>query len=132
MHNSRSEFRIGLLPQLRAKVESLEREDHETLAKAAKIFELAARAPELWKSATSTDRRRELLELVGSNYSWDGETLTVEFAQPFDSLVLLADNGASAGPALVGLAEGGSLLVSQQGIEPRRAGLETCVLRTHV
>ena len=66
----------------------------------------------------SDEIRRELLQVVGSNSIWDGTSLTIEFAQPFDSLALLSGEGAGAGPALSALSEEGSDLVSQQGIEP--------------
>ena len=100
--------------RLRAEIEVAERQDFATVAKAAQIFRLAARAPEIWKNARCDETRRELLQVVGSNSIWDGVSLTIEFAQPFDSLALLSGQGVSAGPALSVLSVGGSDLVSQQ------------------
>jgi len=112
--------------RLRDQMEASGRDDTDVAARAAKIFELAARAPQLWKDARSVSRRRELLELVASNCVWDGTALSLEYAQPFDALALLSNEGAEAGPALGGLVDGDSELVSRQGIEPRTRRLRVC------
>ena len=102
---------------LRHQIEDHERANQAYLEEGIMLLELAHEAPRLF-AGQPPDEQRKLLGFLLLNSTWDGESLRIEWRQPFD---LLAES--KSGPDRNSGVDGGaeatpSCLVIPTGFEP--------------
>ena len=86
------------LAELRLRLEAEHTASADDGTMAVKCFELSQALTERWLTA-DVRAKRQILEIVGSNYRMEGTTLVVTKRKPFDLLAegLISQNGGGAG-----------------------------------
>jgi hypothetical protein len=93
------------LADVRAQIRDLEGATFDSFKRADALLKLCRKAPALYRKQTFDEQAR-LLELITSNFSWDGVTLAPTYRKPFDQLAegLLIMSGGAEGVAKQNLA----------------------------